>query len=158
MQVREQYPGKSFAILEAHGAIGGTWDTFRFPGRARTRTCSRCAIRSAPGRERGRSLTARRSFSTCANGARARHRPQDPLHHRVVAAAWSSTDARWNVQVERVDTGETFKMSCRSRFTCTGYYRHDEGPSFRGTERFGGEIVHPQFWTDDSDYRSKRVI
>ena len=25
-------PGKSFAILEAREAIGGTWDLFRYPG------------------------------------------------------------------------------------------------------------------------------
>ena len=29
------------------------------------------------------------------------------LHHRVVAAEWSSTNARWTLQVERSDTGET---------------------------------------------------
>ena len=25
-------PGKSYAILEARGATGGTWDLFRYPG------------------------------------------------------------------------------------------------------------------------------
>ena len=25
-------PGKSFTVLEARGAIGGTWDLFRYPG------------------------------------------------------------------------------------------------------------------------------
>src|SRR5437588_11650415 len=25
-------PGKTYAILEARGAIGGTWDLFRYPG------------------------------------------------------------------------------------------------------------------------------
>ena len=31
-RLQERCPGKTFAILEARGAIGGTWDLFRFPG------------------------------------------------------------------------------------------------------------------------------
>src|SRR4051794_41922198 len=30
--LRMNCPGKSFAILEARDAIGGTWDLFRYPG------------------------------------------------------------------------------------------------------------------------------
>ncbi|MCL4287898.1 MAG: NAD(P)-binding protein, partial [Thermoleophilia bacterium] len=30
--LRELCPSKSFAILEARDAIGGTWDLFRYPG------------------------------------------------------------------------------------------------------------------------------
>lgn len=31
-RLTQECPQKTFAILEARGAIGGTWDTFRFPG------------------------------------------------------------------------------------------------------------------------------
>ncbi len=43
---------------------------------------------------------------------------------------------------------------------CSGYYRYDEGytPDFAGTERFAGEIVHPQHWPEDLDYAGKRVV
>src|SRR5213083_3301509 len=30
--VQAKCPGKTFTILEARGAIGGTWDLFRYPG------------------------------------------------------------------------------------------------------------------------------
>jgi monooxygenase len=82
------------------------------------------------------------------------------FHHRVVAAEWSTPDARWTVEVERTDTGETTHFTCGFLFTCTGYYRYDEGytPEFEGTERFRGRIVHPQFWADDVDYEDKRVV
>ena len=64
--------------------------------------------------------------------ARAWHRQRIRFHHRVVAAEWSSPDARWLVEVERTDTGETIEFSCGFLFTCTGYYRYDEDtrPSF----------------------------
>ena len=82
------------------------------------------------------------------------------FHHRVTAAAWSSDDGRWTVEVERVDMGESVQMTCGFLFTCTGYYRNDEGytPPFRGVQRFGGQIVHPQFWSEDVDHAGKRVV
>jgi cation diffusion facilitator CzcD-associated flavoprotein CzcO len=82
------------------------------------------------------------------------------FHHRVVKAAWSSDDARWTVEVERDDAGETVQLTCGFLLTCTGYYRYDEGytPAFPGRERFGGEIVHPQFWPDDAGHRDRRVV
>jgi monooxygenase len=82
------------------------------------------------------------------------------FHHRVVAARWSSADARWTVEVQHTDSGETLHLTCGFLFSCTGYYRYDEGytPEFPGIERFGGEIVHPQFWTDDVDHGGKRVV
>ena len=51
-------------------------------------------------------------------------------------------------------------MTCGFLLTCTGYYRYDEGytPDFPGIERFGGQIVHPQFWGDDVDHAGKRVV
>src|SRR5213079_544409 len=40
------------------------------------------------------------------------------------------------------------------------YYRYDEGytPDFEGTDRFRGEVVHPQHWPEDLDYDGKRVV
>ena len=32
VHLKRRCPSKSFAILEARGVIGGTWDLFRFPG------------------------------------------------------------------------------------------------------------------------------
>jgi cation diffusion facilitator CzcD-associated flavoprotein CzcO len=77
-----------------------------------------------------------------------------------VGAEWSSEEARWTVQVERTDTSETLQLTCSFLFTCTGYYRYDQGytPDFPGIERFGGEVVHPQFWPEDADYAGKRVV
>jgi cation diffusion facilitator CzcD-associated flavoprotein CzcO len=51
-------------------------------------------------------------------------------------------------------------MTCGFLFTCTGYYRYDEGytPDFPGLDRFGGQVVHPQHWSDDVDYAGKRVV
>jgi cation diffusion facilitator CzcD-associated flavoprotein CzcO len=82
------------------------------------------------------------------------------FNRRVVRAAWCSRDGRWTVDIQRADTGETEQMTCGFLLTCTGYYRYDEGhtPEFPGVERFGGEVVHPQFWSDEIDHGRKRVV
>jgi cation diffusion facilitator CzcD-associated flavoprotein CzcO len=43
---------------------------------------------------------------------------------------------------------------------CSGYYRYSEGftPEFPGRERFRGEVIHPQKWTNDVSYSGKRVV
>ena len=75
-------------------------------------------------------------------------------------AEWSTAQARWTVDAERTDTGEAVRLTCGFLFTCTGYYRYDEGftPHFEGTESFAGRIVHPQHWPEDLDYAGKRVV
>ena len=62
------------------------------------------------------------------------------FNHRVVRAEWSSADARWTVEAERTDGGETVHLTCGFLYACTGYYRYDQGhtPDFPGRERFAG--------------------
>jgi monooxygenase len=160
-RLQEKCPGKSFAILEARGAIGGTWDLFRFPGiRSDSDIFTLCypfrPWQDAQAIVDGGSILSYVRDTAREHGLDRRIR----FHHRVVAAAWSSQDARWTVEVERVDTGETLEMSCTFLFSCTGYYRYDEAytPEFQGIERFGGKVVHPQFWTDDVEYEGRRVV
>jgi monooxygenase len=160
-RLRQRCPDKTFAIVEARGAIGGTWDLFRFPG---IRSDSDMFTLSYPFRPwtGSRSIVDGSSILDYVAETAREHGVDRRIrfHHRVVAAAWSSQDARWTVEIERGDTGESVPLTCGFLFTCTGYYRYDEGytPAFEGVERFGGEIVHPQFWTDDVDHAGKRVV
>ncbi len=52
------------------------------------------------------------------------------------------------------------RLTCGFLWTCSGYYRYDEGytPEFPGVERFAGPVVHPQHWPEDLDYEGKRVV
>jgi monooxygenase len=160
-RLRERCPDKTFAILEGRGAIGGTWDLFRFPGiRSDSDMYTLCyPFRPWSGPQM---IVDGPSILDYVRATAREHGVDEAIrfNHRVVAAEWSSADARWTVEVERSDTGETFEMTCGFLFTCTGYYRYDEGytPELEGIERFRGEVVHPQFWTDDIDHSGKRVV
>ncbi len=157
----ERCPDKSFAILEAREEIGGTWDLFRYPGVRSDSDMFTLGYRFRPWTSR-KSLTDGASILEYIHGA-ARDGGIDRhirLQHRVVAAEWSTPDARWTVTVERTDTGETVTFTCDFLSVCSGYYRYDEGftPDFAGLDRFQGELVHPQHWPQNLDYADKRVV
>jgi monooxygenase len=154
-------PEKSYAILEAREAIGGTWDLFRYPGIRSDSDMFTLGYSFRPWPHAnaigdGSSILRYVRETAEENGLQEKIR----FGHRVLRADWSSTDSRWTVHAERVADGEPVRVSCSFLYSCTGYYRYDEGfsPSFPGAERFAGEIVHPQHWPEDLDYEGKRVV
>jgi monooxygenase len=159
--LQDKCPGKTFAILEARESIGGTWDLFRYPGIRSDSDMYTLGFRFRPWPDAktiadGPSILSYVRETANMFGIDRKIR----FHHRVVRAEWSSEDARWMVEVERTDTGQTVSITCGFLFVCAGYYRYDQGytPEFEGTERFAGRIVHPQRWTDEVDYANKRVV
>jgi cation diffusion facilitator CzcD-associated flavoprotein CzcO len=42
---------------------------------------------------------------------------------------------------------------------CQGYYQHEQGytPDWEGMDQYQGQIVHPQTWPRDLDYKGKKV-
>jgi cation diffusion facilitator CzcD-associated flavoprotein CzcO len=159
--LEQECPGTRYAVLESRGAIGGTWDLFRYPGirsdsdmftlgyAFRPWTDAK-AIADGPSIRRYIEDTAREY------GVEAKIR----FHHRVRSAEWSTDDARWTVTAERSDTGETVVLTCSWLSVCSGYYRYDEGyrPEFPGEERFTGTLIHPQHWPEELDVAGKQVV
>jgi monooxygenase len=157
----ERRPEKSYAILEARGDLGGTWDLFRYPGIRSDSDMHTLGYRFRPWTEAksiadGSSILRYVRQTARDHGIEGRIR----FHHRVVRAEWSTPESRWTVEVERSDTEETERLTCGFLWMCSGYYRYDEGyaPDFDGIERFAGRIVHPQHWSDDVEYAGKRVV
>jgi monooxygenase len=156
-----ELPATSFAVLEARAASGGTWDLFRYPGIRSDSDLHTFGYEFKPWRDEQSIADAPRILAylretITENGLDAHIR----YHHRVLAASWSTADARWTVDVERTDTGERLQLSAGWLFCAGGYYRYDEGftPVFPGRERFRGPIVHPQHWPENLDYAGKRVL
>jgi monooxygenase len=159
--LRTEHPTKSFAILEARGASGGTWDLFRYPGIRSDSDLHTFGYEFKPWRDRESIAAAPRILGYLREAAtESGLDPHIRYHHRVVSAAWSTEDARWLVEVERSDTGERLQLTAGWVFAASGYYRYDEGhtPHFEGRERFRGQIVHPQQWPEDLDHSGKRVV
>jgi monooxygenase len=154
-------PGKTYAILEARDAIGGTWDLFRYPGIRSDSDMFTLGYDFKPWEE-GKAIADGPSIRRYVRDTARDHgvEPQIRFNHRVLRAEWSSEQALWTVDAERTDTGEAVRLTAGFLYGCTGYYRYDEGylPHFEGRERFPGPIVHPQHWPDELDYDGKRVL
>ena len=159
--LQEAFPWRRYAILEAREELGGTWDLFRYPGVRSDSDMHTLGYRFKPW-TRATAIADGASIleyvrETARESGVDRH---IRFGHRVVRAEWSSEEARWEVEVERTDSGERVSLTCGYLWVCTGYYRYDEGftPEFEGGEDFRGEVVHPQHWPEDLDYAGKRVV
>jgi cation diffusion facilitator CzcD-associated flavoprotein CzcO len=154
-------PGKSYAILESRGAIGGTWDLFRYPGVRSDSDMFTLGYAFRPWKD-SKAIADGPSIRRYIEETASEYGVRDKIrfHHQVVSAAWSSEDARWTVTARRTDTGGTVEITCSWLSVCAGYYRYDEGfrPRFEGEERFAGRFVHPQHWPDDLDLAGQRVV
>jgi monooxygenase len=158
--VQKTLPGKRYAILEARGAIGGTWDLFRYPG-----------IRSDSDMNTlGFSFHPWTSEKTIADGADIRDYIADTANRfgidkhirfgsRVTSVAWDSASARWTVTVDRGEAGVQ-TLTCAFLYMSTGYYDFDRGyqPAWEGLGQYAGTLIHPQHWPANLDYSGKKVV
>src|SRR4029077_11156569 len=128
-------------ILEGRGAIGGTWDLFRFPG-----------IRSDSDMfTLGYSFRPWKAAKAIADGPSiltylretAREFGVDRhirFHHRVRSASWSSEESIWTVEAEAGEDKRLVRITCGFLYLCSGYYDYANGyaPTFAGSEDFQG--------------------
>jgi monooxygenase len=159
--LQEDAPGRTYAILESRGAIGGTWDLFRYPGIRSDSDMFTLGYAFRPWKD-SKSIADGASIKRYIEDTAREYGVRDKIrfHHQVLSADWSTQDARWTVTARRSDTGETVRLTCSWISACSGYYRYDEGfrPTFAGEETFTGEIVHPQHWPEDLDVTGKQVV
>ena len=106
--LRRDCPDKTYAVLEARDAVGGTWDLFRYPG-----------VRSDSDMfTLGYSFRPWTDPQAIADGAAIRAYVQETAReydvqrhirfsHRVLRAEWDSDTARWTVHAQRTDTAES---------------------------------------------------
>ncbi|EFQ82481.1 monooxygenase, flavin-binding family [Aeromicrobium marinum DSM 15272] len=159
--LKVEHPARSFAILEARGASGGTWDLFRYPGVRSDSDLYTFGYEFEPWRDK-ESIASASKILDYLRATASKHGVDQHVryYHRVVSADWSNDDARWMVEIERTDTGQRSHLTTGWIFCAGGYYRYDEGytPEFIGRESYRGQIVHPQHWPADLDYTGKKVV
>lgn len=158
--IQKAFPERSYLVLEARDAIGGTWDLFRYPGVRSDSDMHTLGYRFKPWTDPkaiadGPSILAYIRQTATENGIGERVR----LGHTAVSAAWSTAEARWTVTAVRAD-GTEAEFTCDFLYCNSGYYRYDAGytPDFPGREAFDGPVIHPQHWPEECDHTGKRVV
>jgi monooxygenase len=157
--LQRRCPAKTYAVLEARAAVGGTWDLFRYPGVRSDSDMYTLGYGFQPWTA-GKAIADGEAIRRYIEDTARRHGIDRHIRfgHKVVAAHWSSADACWRVQVD-TDGGRQ-ELRTRFLYMCSGYYSYDEAyrPTFAGEDGFRGRIVQPQFWPRDLDWQGKRVV
>src|ERR1700752_4468539 len=121
--LQKEHPGRSYAILEARGATGGTWDLFRYPGIRSASDLHTFGYEFKPWRDENAIASADKILAYLRQTA-AEHGINEKirLHHKVLGAAWCSADARWLVDADRTDAETLPQFSANWIFMPGGYY------------------------------------
>jgi cation diffusion facilitator CzcD-associated flavoprotein CzcO len=152
-------PKKSFAILEAREALGGTWDLFRYPGIRSDSDMYTLGYTFYPWKNPKAIADGESILNYLHETADAFNlKPKIRYKHRVCGMSWSSETSLWTATIQHGD--ETLQMTCNFVYFCMGYYDYDAGytPQWQGIEQYKGRIVHPQKWDATLDYAGKSVI
>jgi cation diffusion facilitator CzcD-associated flavoprotein CzcO len=156
--LKKTCPNKSFCILEGRDDIGGTWDLFKYPGIRSDSDMHTLGYRFKPwihdkSIADGPSILEYIKETIEENDLR-----KDILvNHKVKSSNWNSHNNVWELEIDEND--KLKHITCNFLFLCGGYYSYTKPhmPSFKNQENFAGEIIHPQFWSDDVDYVDKKV-
>ena len=155
-----QCSDKTFLVLEGMESFGGTWLAHKYPGIRSDSDLYTFGYRFKPwiGPPIASAAEIRRYLGEAIeeNGLATQIR----YNHHVSTASWSSRENCWTLKGVRKDTGEAIIFTCSFLWMCQGYYRHSEGytPDWPDMDKFKGQIVHPQTWPQDLDYRDKKVV
>jgi cation diffusion facilitator CzcD-associated flavoprotein CzcO/acetyl esterase/lipase len=161
VHLQRECPGKRFALLEARGAIGGTWDLFRYPGVRSDSDMYTLGYDFKPWNDakaiaEGPAIRGYIAEAARENGIERHIR----LQQRVLSADWSSREACWTLVIDHGEGRERSALRANFVLLCSGYYSYMCGyrPPFQGEERYRGTLVHPQFWPEKLDCAGKRVV
>ncbi|WP_050929659.1 flavin-containing monooxygenase [Aestuariivita boseongensis] len=150
---------KSFAVIEARGSIGGTWDLFRYPGIRSDSDMFTFGYRFRPWKS-ARDIAPGPDILQYLNDTIDEYGLRDHirLQSRITRLNWSSARKRWIATVEPAD-GAPYEIKAKFVSSCTGYYNYEGGylPEWDGYDRYQGQIALPQSWPEDLDYAGKRV-
>ncbi|HET8731385.1 MAG TPA: NAD(P)/FAD-dependent oxidoreductase [Moraxellaceae bacterium] len=154
-------PGKSFLILEARNASGGTWDLFRYPGIRSDSDMFTLGYNFKPWTN-DKSIADGPDIRTYIREAAAENGVDRKIRYgiKVKRASWDTASATWTIDAEKVANGDAVTFTANFVMSCTGYYNYDHGyePEFAGRDSFKGQIIHPQKWPENLDYAGKKVV
>ena len=127
-RLQTECPGRSFAVLEAREAMGGTWDLFRYPGVRSDSDMFTLGYQFKPWRAE-KSIADGPTILGYIHETAAEFGIEQHIRYRtkVVGADWSTEHARWTLQLETADGPRT--MTCDFLYSCAGYFDYDEGYS-----------------------------
>ena len=180
-KLRQEHPHKTIGILESRDATGGTWDLFRYPGVRADSDLYTFGYEFRPWTG-PQSIAEGPAILQYIRDTAHEYGVNELIrfNQRMVAADWSSEHSHWCVTAERTaraaptqgdsaassasnepsGTGKYREVTATWLFNATGYYRYDQPnePDITGLRQFGGTVIHPQLWPQDTEVTGKNVV
>ncbi|KAI0553212.1 putative flavin-binding monooxygenase [Xylaria curta] len=157
-RLQSQLPDLTFTILEGRGALGGTWDLFRYPGIRSDSDLFTFGFQWEPWPYEtpiAQGPLIREYMKSCVK----KHNLDRYIRfqHKVLAADWSSETNQWKVTAEH--DGQTKEFRANWVILGTGYYDYENPLKavIPGIENYKGKIIHPQHWPEDYDHSGKKI-
>ena len=159
--LKNKCPSKSFKILESRNNLGGTWDLFKYPGIRSDSDMTTMGYRFKPWT--GKNLVADGgAILDYLNDVVDENGFRDKIQYdsHVTKAWWKSDESKWYVTYQDSAHGNESMITCNFLYFCVGYYDYENGhePEFEGQSDFNGDIIHPQHWPENLNYKDKNVV
>ena len=159
--LKNKCPSKSFKILESRNNLGGTWDLFKYPGIRSDSDMTTMGYRFKPWT--GKNLVAGGgAILDYLNDVVDENGFRDKIQYdsHVTKAWWKSDESKWYVTYQDSAHGNESMITCNFLYFCVGYYDYENGhePEFEGQSDFNGDIIHPQHWPENLNYKDKNVV
>lgn len=158
-RMQTEKPNASYAILDARGSIGGTWDFFKYPGLRSDSDLYTFGFKWRPWTAGHAIAEAPAIMKYLNESVKAEGIDKNiKFYHKVLEMNWDSQELKWNLQVQ-VGGEKVLEYKAGFIILGTGYYDYDEPMYARipGLHNFQGTLVHPQFWPEGLDYANKKV-
>ena len=158
--LKTQTPDKSYLVLEGMESFGGTWLMHTYPGIRSDSDLYTFGYRFKPWTS-APIATAQEILSYMGEVIEENELDQHiRYNHDISKANWCEADQLWTIEAMDKTTGKPVRVTANFLWMCQGYYNHGEGytPDWPGMDKFKGQIVHPQTWPDNLDYKDKNVI
>jgi cation diffusion facilitator CzcD-associated flavoprotein CzcO len=153
-------PGKTFVIVERRQQLGGTWDLFRYPGIRSDSDMHTLGYEFEPWTD-DKAIADGPAILSYLGRVVERRDLGERIRYglTVISADWDAGAARWRVEA-RDEAGAVRRFEAGWLYLGSGYYDYDRphDAAIPGIDRFGGSVVHPQFWPAELDYSGKRVV
>ena len=147
VRLQQLCPTQTFTILESKQSLGGTWDTFRYPGVRSDVDMWTYSFSFNPWNRDRNFGSGRMILDYLKDTAKKFHVEQYiQYQHQVISANWNSQLHHWELLVD-TPIG-TKNICCRFLLLCSGFYNHQQGylPEFKNIEKYQGKFFHSQQW------------
>ncbi|KAI9700950.1 MAG: hypothetical protein M1820_006595 [Bogoriella megaspora] len=158
-RVQTQLPGLSYTILEGRGALGGTWDLFKYPGIRSDSDLFTFGFPWRPWQEQKPIADGASIVKYVRETAEMYGIDKHIQYNNMVKSSnWSSDEQSWTIEIET--QSQTRYMRANHIILSTGYYDYQTPlpVTIPGLSNFAGPIIHPQFWPSSLDYTGKKIV